>query len=124
VYPVAEYDQSDPIIQNSAAATGLAIYRDGPIAALRNKVLWGDSPSGEIFHFDADNPPGGGSGPIRRLLLNDGGTAKTFLRVIQEKNTQQGRTPATRTDMRLNHGPNNRIFLTNKSDGVIRELIP
>jgi glucose/arabinose dehydrogenase len=124
VYPVAEYDQSDPIIQNQAAATGLVVYRDGPIVALRDKVLWGDSPSGEIFHFDADDPPMGGSGPIRRVLLNDGGTNKTFLQVIQEKNRAQGREPAGRTDIRLNAGPNNRVFLTNKSDGVIRELIP
>lgn len=124
VYPVAEYDQTDPIIQNQAAATGLVIYRDGPIVALRDKVLWGDSPSGEIFYFDADNPPAGGSTPIRRVLLNDGGTNKTFLQVIREKNTAQGREPANRTDVRLNAGPDNRVFLTNKSDGVIRELVP
>jgi glucose/arabinose dehydrogenase len=123
-YPVAEYDQSDPIIQNQAAATGLVIYRDGPIPALRDKVLWGDSPSGEIFYFDADNPPAGGSTPIRRVLLNDGGTNKTFLQVIREKNTAQGREPANRTDVRLNAGPDNRVFLTNKSDGLIRELVP
>jgi hypothetical protein len=124
VYPVAEYDQSDPLISNSAAATGLYIYREGPVVALRNKVLWGDSPSGEIFYFDADNPPMGGSEPVRRILLNDGGTNKTFLQVIQDKNRAQGRDPANRTDMRLNAGPNNRVFLTNKSDGTIREILP
>jgi len=124
LYPVAEFDQSDPLIQNSAAATGLYIYREGPIEALRNKVLWGDSPSGEIFHFDADNPPMGGSTPIRRVLLNDGGTNKTLLQVIQEKNRAQGRDPAGRADMRLNAGPNNRVFVTNKADGTIRELVP
>jgi hypothetical protein len=121
---VAEYDQSDPLISNSAAATGLYIYREGPVVALRNKVLWGDSPSGEIFYFDADNPPMGGSEPVRRILLNDGGTNKTFLQVIQDKNRAQGRDPANRTDMRLNAGPNNRAFLTNKSDGTIREILP
>lgn len=124
VYPVQEYDQSDPIIQNSAAATGVVVVRSDRIPTLENRVLWGDFPSGEIFQFDADNPPSGGSASIRRVLLSDGGTAKTLLQVIREKNTEQGRDPANRTDLRMNAGPEGRIFLMNKQDGVIRELVP
>ena len=42
--------------------------------------------------------------------------------VIQEKNKAQGKTPATRSDLRLNIGSDNRIFLLNKGDGTIRVL--
>ena len=61
---------------------------------------------------------------IRRILLNDGGTAKTFLQIIQEKNKAQGKPPATRTDLRFGQGPNGQIFLLNKRDGTIRLLVP
>ena len=47
-----------------------------------------------------------------------------MLQVIQEKNTAQGKTPATRSDLRLSGGPDNQVFLLNKGDGTIRVLTP
>jgi len=44
--------------------------------------------------------------------------------VIQEKNTAQGRKPATRADLRISAGPANQVFLLNKGDGTIRVLTP
>jgi hypothetical protein len=124
-YPVAEYAQVDPLLQNQSAVTMGYIYRQGPIKALMNKVVFGDNPSGEIFYFDADNLPKGGQDAIRRVLLNDGsGAAKTLLQIIRETNTKQGKTPATRADLRFGEGPNGQIFLLNKADGVIRALAP
>lgn len=123
-YPIAEYDQNDPLIQSSSAATGLHVYRSNEIPQLANLVLWGDMPSGEIFYLPADNLPNGGQASIRRILFNDGGTTKTFLQLVQEKNEAQGRTPATRADMRMSPGPDGRVLVLNKYDGTIRMLVP
>jgi hypothetical protein len=124
VYPAVEYTRFDPLMQGRVAATGVVVYRDGPISAMNNRVFFGDFVSGEILHFDADNVPQGGTAGIRRVLLRDGnGEAKTLLQLIQEKNRQQGRAVADRTDLRFGTGPDHRFFLLNKHDGVVRELV-
>lgn len=123
-YPVAEYGQLDPLLQPQSAVTGVHVYRRGPIAQLANLVLFGDFPSGEIFYIPADTLPGGGQDGIRRILLNDGGESKTFLKVIQEKNVKQGKPPATRADLRFGSGPDGQVLLLNKHDGTIRLLVP
>jgi hypothetical protein len=90
---------------------------------LMDLILFGDIPSGEIFYVQADNPPNGDQAAIRRVLLKDGGELKTLLELIQAKNLEQGREPATRADFRLGSGPNGQVFLLNKRDGVIRLLV-
>jgi hypothetical protein len=47
-----------------------------------------------------------------------------MLEVIQAKNIAQGKTPASRSDLRLSFGPDNQVFLLNKADGTIRVLMP
>jgi Glucose / Sorbosone dehydrogenase len=124
-YPVAEYDQTDPLLQPSCcAATGVYVYRDGEIDQLEDLLLFGDFPSGEIFYVSADDLPEGGQDPIRRVLLRDDGEAKTVLEVIREKNVSQGREPANRADMRFGMGPDNQLLILNKQDGTIRLLVP
>ncbi len=124
-YPVVEYSRQDPLMDDRVAATGVHVYRAGPITPLRNKVMFGDLVQGELLYFDADNLPAGGPDGIRRILLRDGdGATKTFLRIIQEKNATQRRAPATRTDLRYGTGPDHQVFLLNKQDGTIRLLIP
>ena len=123
-YPLAEYDHVDPLLLQRAASTGLIVYREETIPQLSNRVLWGDLPSGEIFAVDADHLPRGGQAPIRRVLLNYGGQAKTLLQLIQEKNRQQGKDPATRADLRFGTGPGGQVFIMNKHDGTIRLLVP
>ena len=123
-YPIVEYGQQDPLLMNSSAAIGGMVYRNSRIPQLNNLLIFGDNPSGEIFYVSADNLPKGGQDAIRRVLLNDGGTSKTFLQVIKEKNTAQGKTPATRADLRFGEGPDGQIFLLNKRDGIIRVLVP
>ena len=118
-YPIAEYDHSDPLIPGRASATGVIVYRDAAIPQLRNKVLFGDNPNGEVFYVNADPlPASGGQAPIRRVLFNSGGTAKSFLQILREKTPE-----ASRADLRFATGPNNRIFLLNKRDGIIREMV-
>ena len=104
-------------------ATGLVVYRDEAVPQLANLVLFGDGPSGEVFYFSADDLPEGGQA-MRRILFRDGAETKTLLQLIQEKNISQGRTPATRADVRFGTGPDGQIFLLNKHDGVIRRLVP
>jgi hypothetical protein len=123
-YPVAEYGQLDPLLQTQSAVTGVHVYRNTAIPQLTNLLLFGDFPSGEIFYLQADKLPGGGQDGIRRILLNDGGEPKTFLKVIQEKNGKQGRMPATRADLRFGTGPDGQVLLLNKHDGMIRLLVP
>ncbi len=122
-YPVAEFDQQDPLLQPGSAATGVVAYRDGLIPQLTNRVLWGDLPSGEVFHVPADGLQDGGQAPIRRVLFRDGGDRMTFLEVIRAKNTEQGRQPTFRADLHFGRGPGGRVFLLNKWDGVVREVV-
>jgi hypothetical protein len=123
-YPIVEFDHTDPLFQPVVAVTGVFAYRDNYIMQLRNKLLFGDNPSGEIFYVDADNLPTGGQDAIRRILLNDNGKTKTLLQLIQEKNVSQGRRPTKRVDLRFNVASQRKIFVLNKADGIIRLLVP
>jgi hypothetical protein len=123
-YPIAEYDHTDSILSNRAAVTGVTVYRNGPITQLRNRILFGDNPSGEVLHVSADDAQAAGQDHIRRVLFNDKGDVKTYLQLIREKNAQQGKNAASRADLRFGTGPDDQVFLLNKADGVIRLLVP
>ena len=123
-YPVVEYSRNDPLMADRVAVTGIHVFRSDHIPQLRDRVLFGDFVSGEILHFDADVLPEGGNQGIRRVLLRHEGQIRTFLELIQEKNLDQGRDPASRTDLRFGTGPDHRFFLLNKHDGTIREMVP
>jgi glucose/arabinose dehydrogenase len=123
-FPVAEWDHADPLLTNRSAATGVVVYRGTAIPQLANRLIFGDMPSGEIFHVSADALPNGGQDGIRRILVNDGGASRTLLEIVQAKNAAQGQPPATRTDVRFGLGPDQQIFLLNKADGTIRVLVP
>jgi hypothetical protein len=122
-YPVVEYGQPDPLLQNQAAANGVVVYRGSEIPQIANRVLFTDMPSGEIFHFSADDLPQGGQAALRRVLIRVEGTDRTVLQVIQAKNLAQGKTAATRADLRLSMAMGEQIFLLNKGDGIIRRLV-
>ncbi len=124
-YPIVEWDQTDPLLQPNSMATGVHVYRSNAIPQLNGRIVFGDGPSGEIFHVSADDLPDGGQDAIRRILLVSGGAEpQTFLELIQEKNRQQGSEVASRADLRLGSGPEGQLFLLNKADGTIRLLIP
>jgi hypothetical protein len=122
-YPIVEFDHHDALLGNNVAVTGLVVYRGTAVPQLSNKLLFGDNPSGEVFYVDADRLPGGGQDAIRRVLFNSGGSGKTLLTLIREKNAAQKRTAADRADLRFGTGPENRVFLLNKQDGTIREIV-
>lgn len=117
-YPLVEYDHKDPLLGAQVATTGVVVYRGTAIPQLANLVIFGDNPSGEVFYFNADRLPSGGQDAIHRILFNSGGTTKTLMQLIKEKNAG-----ATRADLRFGTGPDNRVFLLNKQDGTIREIV-
>ena len=59
-YPIAEWGQTDPLLQRNSAASGLVVYRGTQIPQLANLVIFTDMPSGEIFYVNADKLPDGG----------------------------------------------------------------
>jgi hypothetical protein len=122
-YPVVEFDHRDPLFGPQVAVTGVVVYRGTAIPQLSNMVLFGDNPSGEVFYFNADRLPMGGQDAIRRVLFNSGGSAKTLLQLIKEKNETQKKAPAGRADLRFGTGPDNQVFLLNKQDGTIRQIV-
>ena len=123
VFPVVEYNHGDPLLQRQAAVTGMHIFRNDAVPALRNKVVFGDNPQGELFYFDADKPPTGGVAGMHRILLRAGGEPTPLLALIREKNAQQGKPPATRADLRFGSGTDGKLYLLNKADGTIRVLV-
>jgi hypothetical protein len=122
-YPVAEYGQRDPLLQSQSAITGVVAYRADAVPQLRGLLLFGDFPSGEIFYVHADDPPSGGQSAIRRVLFRDDGQSKTLLQLVQEKNAEQGREEASRVDLRFGVGPDDRLFVLDKHDGIVREVV-
>jgi glucose/arabinose dehydrogenase len=123
VYPIAEFDHTDPILQRLAAATGIYAYRDKAVPQLTDMLIFGDNPTGEVFYVNADKLPKGGQN-FHRILFSDNGANKTLLQIIREKNMAQGKMVATRADLRMGIGPNGQLFLLNKRDGIIRLVTP
>jgi Glucose / Sorbosone dehydrogenase len=122
-WPIVEFDHRDPLFQR-AAITGVIIYRQSYIRELQNKLIFGDNPSGQIFYVDAEELPNGGQDAIRQILFNDKGTRKTLLQLIGEANVRQGKEQAQRADLRFGEGPQGEVFILNKRDGIIRQIVP
>jgi len=124
-YPVVEFAQLDPLLQNSSAVTMGYIYRHNRLKKLSNLLLFGDNPSGEMFYVNVDKlPRNGGQDAIRRIVFNDKGQTKNLFDLVKAKTAEQGKKPPTRADLRYGEGPDGRIFILNKWDGVIREIVP
>jgi hypothetical protein len=126
-YPVVEWDQQDPVLLSggSSASVGIIVYRSAAVP-LTGRLLFGDMPSGELFHVNADALPSGGQDAIRRVLFRTaaGAAPRTFLSTIQEKNGAQGKPAATRAGLRFDADAAGRIFLLNKADGTVRVIEP
>jgi glucose/sorbosone dehydrogenase len=124
MFPIVELDHTDPLFPSTRlSATGIYVYREKAIKQLTDMLIFGDNPSGEVFYLNADKLPTGGQS-FHRVLFNDKGETKTLLDLIKAKNTQQGKTPAPRADLRMGVGPSGQLFMLNKHDGTIRVLVP
>ena len=60
---------------------------------------------------------------LKWVLFRDGGDTRTLLQLVQAEKARQGRDPASRVDLRFGTGPDGRLFVLNKHDGVIREVV-
>ena len=118
IYPIVEYDHDDPLLQRQTAITGVYVLRKSPVPQLNNLLIFGDNPTGEIFYVNADKLPNGGQDSIRRILFSDGGKQKTLLQLINEN------ASASRADMRMGIGSDDRLYILNKHDGIVRALAP
>lgn len=123
IFPIVEFDHTDPLFQRGLAATGIYAYREKEMKQLTGMLIFGDNPSGEVFYLNADKLPTGGQA-FHRVLFNDHGQTKTLLQLITEKNAREGRLSVTRADLRMGVGPKGQIFVLNKYDGTIRLLVP
>ena len=127
-YPIVEWGQLDPVLlpNSSSASVGAIIYRSTTVPQLTGRLLFGDMPSGELFHVSADDLPKGGQDAIRRVLFRTapGAEPRTFLQIVREKTQSQGRAPAARADMRFDANVAGQIFMLNKADGTIRVIGP
>ena len=125
-YPIVEWDQTDPVMlpNASSASVGVIVYRSTAVPQLTGRLLFGDMPSGELFHVSADDLPKGGQDAIRRVLFRTAPNAepRTFLQIVQEKAQSQGRAAARRADLRFDANAAGQIFLLNKADGTIRVI--
>ena len=126
-WPIVEWGQRDPVLlpSSSSASVGVIVYRSTAVPQLTGRLLFGDMPSGELFHVSADDLPKGGQDAIRRVLFRTapGAEPRTFLQIVQEKTRSQGRaTVAARADMRFDANAAGQIFLLNKADGTIRVI--
>lgn len=123
-YPVVEYGQIDPVLLSNAssASVGVVFYRSNAVPQLNGKMLFGDMPSGEMFHVSADRMPEGGQDAVRRVLFRtaSNATPRKFLEIVQEKNVEQGKQGAQRADLRFDAASAGRVFVLNKADGVVR----
>ena len=94
-WPIVEWDQLDPVLlpNGQSASVGVVVYRQTAVPQLTGRLLFGDMPSGEMFHVSADQLPQGGQDPIRRVLFvtAPGETPRKLLQIIQEKNAAQGK---------------------------------
>ena len=125
-YPIVEWGQLDPVLlpNNASASVGAIVYRATAVPQLTGRLLFGDMPSGELFHVSADDLPKGGQDAIRRVLFRTeaGAEPRTFLQIIQEKTRSQGRAAASRADLRFDANAAGQIFLLNKADGTVRVI--
>ncbi|BAM04599.1 PQQ-dependent sugar dehydrogenase [Phycisphaera mikurensis] len=123
--PIAEYDHQGAFVlaeRNGEAVTVGPVVRDPSIPGLAGRLLLGDFPSGSIFYLDASGTlPDGGQAPLQELLLvNEAGETKRLIDLINDAGV-----PATqRADLRFGYGADGEVFVLNKRDGVIRQLVP
>ncbi len=134
--PIAKYNRSGDIplppvpgLTGGRAITAGEVVRGTGIPGLDGLLLAGDFPTGAPLYIDVSGgPPAQRSGvdPFAELILVDvdgSGLPIDFLTEINNTRAANGLSTETRADLRWSYGIEGRVFLSNKKDGVIRELI-
>ena len=133
IYPVAQYDHINNLVNQSVAIVGGSVYRGTAVPQLTGMYLFGDfaSNSGPIFAVDVDDLVerddfsnltdlnDGLLAPFAEVQLTQNGADKTFLEIITD---ELGFNP-NRTDLRFGVGPDEEIYVLSKRDGMVRKIV-
>ena len=115
--------------ENARAITMGEVVRGTDIPGLDGLLLSGNFPTGVPLYIDVSSgPPAERSGvdPFAELILVDvdgTGLPVDLLEIINDTRNANGISDSDRADLRWSLGIDGRVFLTNKKDGVIRELV-
>ena len=126
--PVAEYDHNGSFPGNTTGSYAMTVgevARGTGIDGLDGKLLAGDFPNGILLYLDVDNDPldGGQDGLFELGLVDDDGNDVRLIDLINEERAVNGLGSVTRADLRYSLGTGGQVFVTNKQDGVIRQLV-
>ncbi len=109
-YPVAQYDHDEGI-----AIVGGYVYRGNNVPELYGHYIFGDIPSGRLFHVPVDQLSLGHLTEIKELTIVDSLGFKTnFLHLAQ----------TDRADLRFGVDNDGEIYFLTKADGKIRKMKP
>lgn len=128
--PVAEYDHTDTVSDPPTSASNRAVTAGevlrGSSLLTGNGLLWfGDFPSGLIFALNVDTDPldGGQDGIVEIKPRTVSGNTVQLLDLINQTRSARGLDTSGRADLRFSRNTPGRVFILNKHDGVLRELI-
>ncbi|WP_414581919.1 PQQ-dependent sugar dehydrogenase [Scytonema sp. PCC 10023] len=117
-YPVAQYDHDRPPDWSGFYAVGIAggyVYRGKAIPELVGQYVFGDfCNDGRFFYVPVNDLVNGKQAKIKELRLFDGDRETSFLKMV-------GRN---RSDIRFGIDEEGEIYVTSKSDGKVRKLVP
>jgi glucose/arabinose dehydrogenase len=117
-YPVAQYSHHIPKDYQGfygIAITGGYVYRGKRIPELVGQYIFADFGSdARFFHVPVDELINGKQAKIKELRLFDGEKEATFLQIVAKE----------RSDVRFGIDEEGEIYVTSKSDGKVRKIIP
>ncbi len=117
-YPVAQYSHYVPknyLGSYGIAITGGYVYRGKTISELVGQYIFADfGRDGRFFHVPVDELVNGKQAKIKELRLFEGKEEATFLKIVGSE----------RTDVRFGIDEEGEIYVTSKSDGKVRKLVP
>jgi hypothetical protein len=130
--PVAEYDHTNIVADLPAGLTGGRavtvgeVVRGSSIPGLDGNILLGDFPTGLMFYFNVDTDPldGGQDGLAELVMLDEQDQAVRLIDLINQTRNANGLGDSSRADLRYSVGIEGKVFVLNKHDGVVRQLVP
>ncbi len=107
-YPIAQYDHDEGL-----AIVGGYVYRGSLFPDLYGNYIFGDIPSGRVFHFPVADVEEGRLAEIKELnFLDDKGDRTTFLKIVN----------GDRADLRFGIDDKGELYFLTKADGKVRRL--
>lgn len=114
-YPVIQYDHDGA----GSAVSGGYVPRLGPVKQIRNRYVFGDLVSGQIFTARATDLRSDSQSAFEELRLID--TSDSQVRGLLEM--IGGGPPAPRADLRFGLDEASTVYLLTKNDGSIRRIV-